>query len=85
MGLRCYTAFSAKEVVQAQRAAQRGADTDVDSARQQLAAAQLELEAAMQEQKALVSMSNQVHPRLPGIDHTCLNRQGAYSFASAHA
>ena len=57
-------AFSAREFMQAQRAAERGADADVDSAKQQLAAAQLELEAAMQEQNAIVSMSNQVCSRL---------------------
>ena len=51
--------------MQAQRAAERGADADVDSAKQQLAAAQLELEAAMRDQNALVSMSNQVCPGLP--------------------
>ena len=80
-----YIAFSAREVVQAQRAAQRGADTDVDSAKQQLAAAQQELEAAMQEQNALVSMSNQVYLRLPGSGFTCPNKCGALFFCTAYA
>ena len=46
--------------MQAQRAAERGADADVVSAKQQLAAAELELKAAMQERDVLESMSNQV-------------------------
>ena len=46
--------------VQAQRAAERGADADVTSAKRQLAAAQQELQAALQEQDALASVSNQV-------------------------
>ena len=46
--------------MQAQRAAERGADADVTSAKRQLAAAQQELEAALQQQNALASMSNQV-------------------------
>ena len=46
--------------MQAQRAAERGADADVVSARQQLAAAQQELEAAMRERDALVFLSNEV-------------------------
>ena len=46
--------------MQAQRAAERGADADVASAERQLAAAQQELQAALQEQSALASVSNQV-------------------------
>ena len=46
--------------MQAQRAAERGADADVASAERQLAAAQQELQAALQEQGALASASNEV-------------------------
>ena len=46
--------------MQAQRAAERGADADVAFAERQLAAAQQELQAALQEQSALASVSNQV-------------------------
>ena len=46
--------------MQAQRAAERGADADVASAERQLAAAQQELQAALQEQNALASVSDQV-------------------------
>ncbi len=63
---------SLKHSAQAQRAAERGADADVDSAKQQLAAAQLELEVAMREQSALVSMSNQVHSLVLALLVSCL-------------
>jgi len=46
--------------MQAQRAAERGADADVVSAKQQLAAAELDLKAAMRERDVLESVSNQV-------------------------
>ena len=55
--------MTATGALQAQRAAERGADADVTSAKRQLAVAQQELQAALQEQDALACMSNQVRMR----------------------
>ena len=63
--------------MQAQRAAERGADADVASAEHQLAAAQQELQAALQEQDTLASVSNQVC--------MCASRGGLHTVCSCCA